>query len=70
LLLEFFVLILLGIYLSQVGCDTEVLRRLEAFGLGEVHIESFFGKVLERVESHRQWLIERREVECDRESHR
>jgi hypothetical protein len=54
-------------YLSQVGCDTEVLRRLEAFGLGEVHIQSFFGKVQERVESHGEWLIERREVECDRE---
>ena len=51
-------------YLSQVGSDTELLRRLGTFGLGEVHIQSFFGKILQRVESHGEWLIERREVEC------
>jgi hypothetical protein len=51
-----------------VGSDTELLRQLKAFGLGEVHIQSFFGKVLQRVDSHGEWLIERRKVERDREN--
>jgi hypothetical protein len=55
-------------YLPQVGSDTELLRQLKAFGLGEVHIQSFFGKVLQRVDSHGEWLIERRKVERDREN--
>jgi hypothetical protein len=63
---EVFVLIVLDVCRIQVGSDTEVVRQLEPFGLGEVHIQSFFGKVMQRVQSHGEWLIERREVERDR----
>jgi hypothetical protein len=67
---EVFVLIVLDVCRIQVGSDTEVVRQLEPFGLGEVHIQSFFGKVLQRVQSHEKWLVERREAERDRESQR
>jgi hypothetical protein len=53
---------------SQVGSDTEVLVRLEPFGLGEVHIQSFFGKVLQQVQSNSEWLKKRKAVECERDS--
>jgi hypothetical protein len=54
----------------QVGSDTEVLVRLEPFGLGEVHIKSFFGKMLQHVQSHGEWLSERKAVERERDSRR
>jgi hypothetical protein len=51
----------------QVGSDTEVLVRLKPFGLGEVHIKSFFGKFLQLVQSHGEWLNKRKAVELERE---
>jgi hypothetical protein len=54
----------------QAGSDTEVLVRLKPFGLGEVHIKSFFGKVLQLVQSHGKWLNERKAVERERDSER
>jgi hypothetical protein len=54
----------------QAGSDTEVLVLLEPFGLGEVRIKSFFGKVLQHVQSHGEWLNEREAVEREREIQR
>jgi hypothetical protein len=68
--LDFFVLIPRASLLYQAGSDTEVLRLLAPFGLRDVHIESFFGKVLQRVQCHGEWLKERRAVEQMRERHR
>jgi hypothetical protein len=60
---EVFVLIVLDVRHIQMGSDAELLPQLEPFGLGDVHIQSFFGKVMQRVQ---KWLIERREIERDR----
>lgn len=52
----------------QEGSDTAVLVQLKPFGLGEAHIKSFFGKVLQLVQSHVEWLNERKSIENEAES--
>jgi hypothetical protein len=58
------------VFRLQEGSDTEVLVLLEPFGLGEVHIKSFFGKFLQQVQSNSEWLKKRKAVECERDSQR
>jgi hypothetical protein len=53
------------VFRLQEGSDTEVLVLLKPFGLGEVHIKPFFGKVLQQVQRHEEWLKKRKVVECD-----
>jgi hypothetical protein len=49
------------------GSDTQVLRRLEEYGLGEVHMQTYMGKSLQHLETHLLWLDGRRAYELERE---
>jgi hypothetical protein len=50
------------------GSDTQVLSRLEEYGLGEEHIQTYLGNSLQHLKTHLSWLDERRTCELERET--
>jgi hypothetical protein len=48
------------------GSDTQVLSRLEEYGLGEAHIQTYLGNSLQHLKTHSLWLEERRACELER----
>jgi hypothetical protein len=49
------------------GSDTQVLSRLEEYGLGEAHIQTYLGNSLQHLRTHLLWLEKRRAYEVERE---
>lgn len=48
------------------GSDTQVLSRLEEYGLGEAHIQIYLGNSLKHLKTHLLWLDEQRACELER----